>query len=171
MSFVVCVFSIFMYSKWHNTTLNFPLKSYANRQYIFSGNVIHFMKLAMIAYFMVCVKTIGVNTVFSIQKYAKHKIAGICNEILHELRCMGFIRIRFGFIDVVRDNFCFGNYDGMGDNSTRERELLALVIPVLIANNFIANNLYKADLRYLIGLIFMHGVTTIPMLRSVNMNH
>lgn len=62
----------------------------------------------MIAYFMVCVKTIGVNTVFSIQKYAKHKIAGICNEILYELRCMrctSFIRIRFGFIDVVRDNF------------------------------------------------------------------
>lgn len=62
-----------------------------------------------------------------------------------------------------------GNYDGTGDKSAKE--LLALVIPVLIANNFIANNLYKADLRYLIGLIFMHGVTTIPMLKSVNMNH
>lgn len=59
----------------------------------------------MIAYFMVSVKTIGVNTVFSIQKYAKHEIAGICNEILYELRCTSFIRIRFGFIDVVRDNF------------------------------------------------------------------
>lgn len=51
---------------------------------LFSGNVIHFTKLAMIAYFMVCVKTIGVNTVFSIQKYAKHKIAGISNKILYE---------------------------------------------------------------------------------------